>query len=218
MQSIADMAGSFSLDRAAVKTVTMVPYDHPMGWDERWAAAADDDRPPQALLLGEQDRLPTTGRAIDVAGGLGSDALWLAELGLDVTLVDGSTVACERASARAARRHVSLTTLVIDLETAPVPAGPWDIVHIANYLHRPAIADAVAQLAVGGVLVMTIATVVNRERNENPAPRFLVEAGELADLARAAAEAAGHELRVERDDADWRSNGRHESWLVARRT
>ncbi len=65
-------------------------------WDARW----ERNRQPQtpAAFVVESARfLPATGTAIDVAGGSGRNAIWLAGRGLEVTLVDVSSVALTRA-------------------------------------------------------------------------------------------------------------------------
>jgi ubiquinone/menaquinone biosynthesis C-methylase UbiE len=52
-------------------------------------------------LTGLDDLLPRRGRALDVAGGTGRHALWLARRGLDTTLADVPQVALEKAAAAA---------------------------------------------------------------------------------------------------------------------
>jgi tellurite methyltransferase len=65
---------------------------------ERWNARYREEAaipPPSPFLVGLDALLPRTGRALDVAGGPGRHALWLARRGLDVTLADVSDVALE---------------------------------------------------------------------------------------------------------------------------
>ena len=57
----------------------------------RWEAgyqAGGPTRAPAGFLLELDGELPRAGRALDVAGGAGRNALWLARRGLAVTLVD----------------------------------------------------------------------------------------------------------------------------------
>src|SRR5205814_5476112 len=69
-------------------------------WDARYQAAAPARRP-AAFLTALEGELPRSGRALDVAGGAGRNALWLARRGLEVTLVDiaPSALALARAAA-----------------------------------------------------------------------------------------------------------------------
>ena len=61
-------------------------------------------------LLDVAEQLPMKGRALDVAGGTGRHARWLAQRGLRVTLCDISPVAlaAARGSATAARLDVEI--------------------------------------------------------------------------------------------------------------
>ena len=81
----------------------------PNGQDERerWNTKYACDEPsldPSRFLVEHADLLPRSGTALDVAGGAGRNAIWLARRGLDVTLVDISdtAVALARRAARAA--------------------------------------------------------------------------------------------------------------------
>ena len=61
-------------------------------WDARYAdSAVEENLEPDPFLPNILERLPTSGHALDLAGGSGRHAVFLAKLGLDVTLVDIST-------------------------------------------------------------------------------------------------------------------------------
>ncbi len=79
------------------------------------------------------DRPP--GTAVDVAAGEGRHALWLAELGWQVTAVDFSAVGLDRAARAAADRGLGLATVCADVTTFQ-PDGPVDLV-LCAYLHLP---------------------------------------------------------------------------------
>ena len=178
-------------------------------WNARYTAADPSPRPVSGLLLAAAELLPRSGRAIDLAGGDGIEARWLAARGLDTTVVDVSDVALARAEALAAETGVTVRTVVADLAVDPLPPGPWDLIHIGHYLDRDLLRTAAATTA--GWLVVDIATVVNLERHDRPGPRFLLEPGELEAIVTAA-----DRLELVRSDEAWRPNDRHEAWLVAR--
>ena len=178
-------------------------------WDERYRAFPDPGEPSR-LVPSCARWLPSRGRALDVAGGAGRHALWLAARGLEVTLTDISPVGLEVARRSAAARGLALTALELDLEQSPLPAGPWDVVLAFHYLQRELWPRLVASLAPGGVLVLVQPTLKNLERHDKPrAPHLLAEA-ELA------AWAAGQPLEVLALDEGWLEEGRHEARLVAR--
>ena len=150
-------------------------------WDARWADA-DPPGEPEPWLVRAADRLPTAGRAVDLAGGQGRNTLWLAERGLDVTLVDVSSVGISRALAAADGRGVRISTMQRDLPVEGAPAGPWDLAVIVRYLDRELVAALPEVLAPDGLLAFSQPTVVNLERHEHPRAEFLLAEGEMAAL------------------------------------
>jgi SAM-dependent methyltransferase len=153
--------------------------------------------------------LPSHGRALDVAGGAGTNAIWLARLGLDVTLADFSPVALELARHEAARNGVSLRLLETDLECEPFPAGPWDLILCVRFLWRPHFENFPAVLAPGGLLIVAHPTRSNLLRHDRPGRQYLLDDGELPELVRG--------LEVLRYQEGWTSEGYHEAKLIARR-
>lgn len=167
-------------------------HDDRERWNERYRAGLHTSGAPSPVLVGLQRWLPSEGRALDVAGGAGASAVWLAERGLQVTVVDVSEVALARAVEHAASHRVELELVAADLELEPLPPGPWALVVCCSYLQRdlvPRIADA---LALGGRLVWTHPTTTNLARHPRPSARHLLQPGE----ARAIVEGAGLVVRV----------------------
>lgn len=178
-------------------------------WNARYQAGSHRGSAPAAFVIEATQARPVPGRALDVAGGAGRNAVFLAERRFDVTLVDVADTALELAAERAASAGVSLHLLRRDLETAPLPAGPWDVILCFHYLHRPLFEAFARELAAGGQLWFCQPTVRNLERHERPGRRFVLEEGE----ARRLAEQAG--LEIARLDEDWSTEDRHEARLVA---
>lgn len=178
-------------------------------WEARYANADEAPREPSLHLTRLEDVLPRAGRALDVAGGAGRHALWLAAHGLDVTLVDISPRGLAIAAGRARERQLSLTTVCRDLETEPLPEGPWDVIVSFHFLQRSLWPEMRAALAPGGWLVFVQPTVRNLERNSRPPQGFLLEPGEGRKVAEG--------LSIVRYEEDWLDEGRHEVLLVARK-
>ncbi len=164
---------------------------------------------PSPYLLSLDGVLPRRGRALDIAGGAGRHAAWLAARGLDVTLLDISKAGLVHAKARAAATGVSIRTLECDLETQALPRGPWDLILCSYYLQRSLFPEFAQLLAPGGLLVFFHATRSNLERNARPPAAFLLDDGELVGLAGS--------LEVVRYEVGWFDAGRHEARLIARR-
>ncbi len=187
-------------------------------WNQRYRAGSHVSRAPSGSLRAHDELLPRRGCALDVAGGTGHNALWRAERGLEVTLVDIADVALAFAGARARERDLGLRTYALDLERDPLPASPaaggrYELVLCLRYLQRdlfPAMIDA---LAPGGLLLFAQPTVTNLERNTRPSRRFLLERGELRELAGL----ERGQLEAVRYEEAWTERGTHEAVLLARR-
>ena len=177
-------------------------------WDERYRSR-DYPTEPAGLLEEISHLLPSTGTVLDVAGGGGRNAIWLARRGLDVTVADVSAEGLKLASSRAAMDATDITTILVDLEHAPLPSGPWTVIVVIHYLQRSLFADMVASLVPGGLLIAEIATVRNLERHERPPLSFLLGEGELTSLA--------GDLEVLHYREGWDANDRHSAQLVGRR-
>jgi SAM-dependent methyltransferase len=178
-------------------------------WDRRWREGTHGATDVAPFLPTLDALLPRTGAALEVAGGRGWNALWLARRGLRVTLVDVSPVALALARERAAADRLSLETVERDLEEEALPPGPFRLVTCFHFLRRPLFRDMAAVLAPGGLLVVEIMTRRNLERHVSPSERFLLEEGELPGLVGG--------LEVLAHDEAWRESGRHEARLVARK-
>lgn len=177
-------------------------------WNTRYREQAQAAGP-SGFLESLAGQLPRTGRALDVAGGLGHDARWLAARGLDVTLVDISDVALERAAETARAAGVALRTQRVDLEAEPLPPGPYVLVLCLNFLWRPLFARVAEVLAPGGLFVFAQPTQSNLQRHPHPSARFLLEDGELPRLLQG--------LEPVSYTEGWTEEGRHEARLVAAR-
>lgn len=179
-------------------------------WDAKY-----DGRPlpavePTLALRQVLPWIPSRGRALDLAGGDGAQAVWMAQRGLEVALCDVSAVALRRAEAIAAAAGVQLETHRIDLETESLPPGQRSVVLCSNYLQTSLWPKVFEVLEPGGVAIWLHPTVTNLERNAKPSPRFLLEPGQ----GRRVLEGTG--LRVEHAEEAWVGT-RHLSIVVGRR-
>ncbi|MPQ97169.1 methyltransferase domain-containing protein [Modestobacter sp. I12A-02628] len=102
--------------------------DEAAEWDERYAGHDQvwSGRPNGALVAEVSGLRP--GRALDVGCGEGADAVWLARRGWEVTALDVSRVALDRAGRHAADAGVQVTWVLAGLLEARLPAGGFDLV------------------------------------------------------------------------------------------
>src|SRR5262249_30973743 len=116
-------AATFRYDRPR----TVVESDREK-WNARWRERAATPSVASPFVVSLAATLPSSGRALALAGGAGRHAVFLAQRGLAVTLVDVSDAALELAGAAAHAAGVSLATARLDLSVEPLPSGPWDVI------------------------------------------------------------------------------------------
>ncbi|MER7011093.1 class I SAM-dependent methyltransferase [Saccharopolyspora sp. NPDC000359] len=126
-------------------------------WDERYGSSDQlFSGNPNGVLVTEASDL-TPGQALEVGCGEGADAIWLARRGWQVTAVDISRVALERAAAASADLDISWQHG--DPTTTPPPAGAFDLVSVQYFplLREPghsALRGLLAAVAPGGTLLV----------------------------------------------------------------
>ena len=106
-------------------------------WDERYASSglvwsAEPNALAASLL---RDLAP--GRALDVAAGEGRMALWLADLGWQVTALDFSAVGLAKGRSRAEELGLQVDWRLADATTEALGVASYDLVMVL-YLHLPA--------------------------------------------------------------------------------
>lgn len=180
-------------------------------WDARYR---DSDRVPSPakVLADNLHLLPMSGRALDLACGLGANALLLAERGLDVSAWDLSPAALRQLREESHRRGLNIDIHVRDIQARPPASGSFDIIVVSHFLDRaiiPAIADA---LSPGGLLfyqTFTCEAVSNRGPSN---PGYRLAPNELLRLF------PGLILRAYREDGrvgDLTRGSRDVAFLVA---
>ncbi len=120
-------------------------------WDRIHAEA---DWPEPARVVCENAHLlPSRGQALEVACGLGANALLLARRGLTVTAWDLSPVAIDRLRRRAESEGLSLRAEVRDVTVGPWPREAWDVIVVSRFLDRSVCAAMKEALKPGGLLL-----------------------------------------------------------------
>ena len=127
-------------------------------WDDRYAAAELLWSVGANRFVEEEATALNPSTALDLACGEGRNALWLAERGWEVTAVDFSRVALDRARAAALRRSLDAEWVHADVWTWR-PGRTYDLVLLAYLqLSKPdrqqALAMAADATAVGGSLLV----------------------------------------------------------------
>ncbi len=145
-----------------------------MDWNDRFAASGVGRPGPPSVLVGREDVVPTTGRALDVACGRGTVAVWLAARGLAVDAIDAAPAGLALGRELADAESVSVRWIEADLDDG-LPVGPAYDVVVCQRFRDPLLYPAFAGLlAPGGLLVMTVLSTVG-----DTGGRFRAAPGEL---------------------------------------
>lgn len=149
-------------------------------WDARWTARAPSfELEANPLLVRYQEHL-RGGVALDLACGVGQNALWLAGQGYHVTGVDISPVALARARSEAQARGLVVEFVEADLDTYHLPEKAFDVVTVFRFLERKLFPAIEAALRAGGWLFYQTFNVRRLESRPDTPREYLLEVGELA--------------------------------------
>ncbi len=128
-------------------------------WNERYAESGFAyGTEPNTWLL-QNARTWPRGRALDIAGGEGRNGVFLASLGDDVTIVDGSRVGLAKAQELATERGLRVATIETDLAAYEPDENSFDIIvsiwaHLPPVVRRTLHAACVRALKSGGVFLL----------------------------------------------------------------
>ena len=128
-------------------------------WDERYSS--DEyvyGTKPNEFLASVANQIPT-GKVLCLAEGEGRNAVYLAELGYEVTAVDASRVGLEKAQRLAEKRGAEIKTIIADLADFEIEENSWDGIvsifcHVPPTIRKPLHRKVVAGLKTGGALVL----------------------------------------------------------------
>ncbi|ACY17168.1 class I SAM-dependent methyltransferase [Haliangium ochraceum] len=178
-------------------------------WNTIYERRGPERQAPSRFLTSVVDLLPPHARVLDVAGGAGRNALFLAERGASLTVLDIAERGLERAADAARAAGLRVDVEVRDIDERGLPPGSWDAVLIVDFLLRPLFASLARAVVPGGVLAVAHPTERNLRHHAKPSCRYLLHPGELLSCI------PGFEPVLYREG--WCESGRHEARLVARR-
>ena len=182
-------------------------------WDARWAEPKSwHVREPHPLLVSFILQNPhVRGRALDVACGVGQNAIWLAQRGFAVDAVDISPVALEQAQRSAADAGLAppaVNFIQADLEAWLPPATAYDLVIGFRFLNRRLWPRLQSALRPGGWLLYQTFNLHKLAPGSDFPPEYLLDIGELPRAF------VGWDLVESGDDG---GPSHDQSWIICRR-
>jgi tellurite methyltransferase len=158
-------------------------------WNEKYRTSPEswiepDEFLPWAFRMFIQPAFPTGGSGLDFAGGAGRHALWLAQQGWDVTLIDISETGVEQARQKAGLLAPRIHFGVDDLTHFHAAQTQFDVVMGFYYLDRAIFPEIVRSVRLGGLLLYKTYTLEQLKLATGPKdPSRLLASGELSRLA-----------------------------------
>lgn len=175
-------------------------------WDARYRTAQAEDAQPAFVLQTFSHLLPAQGRALDLAAGLGGNALFLARHGLETEAWDISAVAMDKLQALARQRRLPLRTQVRDVCAQPPTAASYDVIVVTRFLERDLAPQLVRALRVQGLLYYQTFTQARVDDSGPPSGPYRLDDNELLQLFRdLRLRAYREEGRVGDPAAGWRN-------------
>jgi len=127
-------------------------------WDLKYEQGLPSLTQPDPFFISAYEKFvpqssPQEGAALDLAGGVGRHALWLAGRNWRVTVVDLSDVAIKKLSQAAHEANVTLELFVGDASEYKFETSHFDLIVLFYHLDRSLFPKIVSALRPGGLLI-----------------------------------------------------------------
>jgi SAM-dependent methyltransferase len=99
------------------------------------------------------DQFPNGGTVLDLAGGIGRHALWLAKKDWQVTVVDISEVAIQKLDEKARQLDLALSLFALDASEYPFETTSFDLIVMFYHFDREIRQRVFSALKPGGFLI-----------------------------------------------------------------
>jgi SAM-dependent methyltransferase len=154
-------------------------------WNQKYADAPEKWLEPDPFLETAYNEFLSCGNpgaAIDIAGGAGRHALWLAKRGWQVKLVDISDVGLRLAEQKASgERHASIIRENVDLASiSDLGREKYDLILVFYFLRRELFPALISALKPKGFLIYRTYTIEQQKLGRGPGDaQFLLQPNEL---------------------------------------
>ena len=151
-------------------------------WNRVYSQADSSVIQVSEVLIDNAFLLPKTGAALDLACGLGGNALFLAQQGLAVTAWDISSVAVARLEAAADRQGLNINACQQNISSLSLAKSSFDVITVSRFLDRTLTDAIIGALKPGGLLFYQTFTKEKTSGQGPNNPNFLLERNEFLGL------------------------------------
>jgi 2-polyprenyl-3-methyl-5-hydroxy-6-metoxy-1,4-benzoquinol methylase len=151
-------------------------------WDLRYLHADHVQYPVAEVLTENAYLLPQSGNALDLACGIGANAIFLASHGLTTAAWDSSDIAIKKLKEFASGKKLPLAPEVLQIEQASLKPTSYDVIVVSKFLDRGLCANISNSLKPGGLVFYQTFTQEKTTLQGPSNPDFLLAKNELLNL------------------------------------
>jgi tellurite methyltransferase len=156
-------------------------------WDQKYQDEMASLTKPDPFFLSAykqfvEDSFPKTGVALDLAGGLGRHALWLASRGWGVSVVDISEVAINRLRQAALQLNLPLNLFALAATEYEFEPAQFDLIVLFYHLDRSLCEKITSALKPSGFLICKTSLRWGSDERSTPANADPLERKEILSL------------------------------------
>jgi len=184
----------------------------PTEWNQRYQNTTELP-PPCQVLLEHRHLLPKQGTALDLACGLGANAILLAHHGLETYAWDYSEIAIQHLQKYISLQNLHLHPEVRDVVQHPPPPTTFDVIVVSRFLERNLVPQLVSALKPAGLLFYQTFTRTYVSDSGPKNPEYRLADNELLFLFK---ELHLISYREEGMTGDLHRGFRNEAWLIGK--
>ena len=162
-------------------------YDHTLAMHDdiaRWNQKYREGNPnpefePDSILTSHSNLLDGKGTALDLACGVGHNAIYLAARGYRVIAVDGSITGLHYCREAIRGKKLPISLIAADLEHFTLPNAYFDLVLVVRFLYRPLIPRIKRSIKPNGLVIYKTFNANHRQNRPGFNKEYLLRHGEL---------------------------------------
>ena len=156
-------------------------------WNKKWLdkykrGCKESDFYPDDFLLESQRFIPTNGKVLDLACGIGRNSVYLAKKKYNVDALDGSSVAISFLKEECVRENLTINILLEDVELYKLPSDYYDIIIVARFHKMDYISEIVRSCKSGGIIIYAIFNKLRLIEIDDYDNNSVIRHGELSKL------------------------------------
>jgi SAM-dependent methyltransferase len=165
----------------------MSDQERKVHWDLKYEEGLPSLTEPDPFFIFAHEKFvhpsfPNPGAALDLAGGLGRHALWLAARGWQVTVIDVSEVAIGKLRQFALERKVKLQLEVGDTCNYSFEPSRFGVIVLFYHTDRGLFPNMISALKPGGLLLCKLSLRWSSSRSSKPGRTDPLDRNELPSL------------------------------------